>query len=129
MGNLFVKRQRSFNSIALEELNRPLIPDVQHDIYSRLNILEKTQQDLVLKVDNIQDSLKIINDNTAHRNVTINTDLYKINESIHNICTDMGKLVKNDKILKSQLDIVKDKINDIEKKKTIQALYTSESTM
>ena len=100
MGNFFTKKERSIDSVVLDELNRPLIPDVQHNIFNRLNILEKAQDDLVTKVSNIEDTLKMLNENIAHRNVTTNTDIYKANESIHNICTDMGKLVKNDQILK-----------------------------
>jgi hypothetical protein len=129
MGNFFTKKERSIDSVVLDELNRPLIPDVQHNIFNRLNILEKAQDDLVTKVSNIEDTLKMLNENIAHRNVTTNTDIYKANESIHNICTDMGKLVKNDQILKKQLDDLKDKMFDIEKKSTIQGLYTSESNM
>lgn len=129
MGNFFAKKQRSFDSVVLEELNRPLIPDVQHDIFVRLNALEKSQDEINIRLEDIKDSLKALNENIAHRNITSSNDLYKANESIHSICLDMGKLVKNDQILKKQLDGIKVRMDDIEKKNTIQGLYTSESAM
>jgi hypothetical protein len=129
MGNIFVKKERTVDSVILDELNRPLIPDIQHLIFKRLNSLENNNDNVLLQIDGIKDSLKVLNDNIAHRNVTFNTDIYKANESINNVCSDMAKLVKNDQILMKKLDKLKTQIDDIDKKSTIQGLYTSETMM
>lgn len=136
MGNFFTKKETSIDSVILDELNRPLIPDVQHNIFNRLNMLEKNQDDILTRIADIEDTFNMLKENIAHRNVTTNTDIYKVNESIHNICTDMGQLAKNDQILKNkldetkkQLDNIKKQITDVEKKSTIQGLYTSQTAM
>jgi regulator of replication initiation timing len=129
MGNIFAKKERTIDSVILDELNRPLIPDIQHIIFDRLNSLEKNYDTVMFEIEGIKDSLKVLNENIAHRNVTFNTDVYKANESINNVCSDMTKLVKNDQILMKKLDKLKDQIDDIDKKSTIQGLYTSETMM
>jgi seryl-tRNA synthetase len=121
MGNLFSKKPRSIDSIILDELNRPLIPDVQHNIYSRLNELEQKQEEMMKSLESIQDDIKGINENIAHRNVTTGNEMYQVNEKIHNICDDMRKLLKNDQILKSQMD-------DLTQINQVHGLYTSRAS-
>jgi acid stress-induced BolA-like protein IbaG/YrbA len=121
MGNLFIKRPRSIDSIILDELNRPLVPDVQHNIYSRLNELEQTQEELTRTIKSIEDVIKGINENIAHRNITSGNEMYQVNEKIHNICDDMRKLLKNDQIIKAQID-------DLTQTTQIHGLYESRAS-
>lgn len=129
MGNFFTKKNSNFDSVILDELNRPLVPDVQHTIFTRLTALEKIQSEHIRRLEGIDDTLKALNENIGQRNIIFNNDIYKTKESLHNICMDMDKLVKNDQILKRDIDKFKQQIDEIDKKSTIQGLYASESAM
>jgi hypothetical protein len=122
MGNLFAKKPRSIDSIILDELNRPLIPDVQHNIYSRLNQHERKQDEMMKSIESIQDDIKCIKENIAHGNVTRGNEMYQVNEKIHHICDDMRKLLKNDQILKSQID-------DLTQANQVHGLYASRASV
>lgn len=130
MGNLFTftKKNRDYDSVILDELNRPLIPNIQLEIFTRLNKLEQDSSDLKTTQTEIYDRLNIVNDTVSHKNVTIGNDIYKINEALHkvdvairDILADLERLVKNDQILKKEIDI-------INKQTTIHGLYTSETS-
>lgn len=128
MGNLFVKKARSYDSIVLDELNRPLIPDVQHNIFSRLTALEKEVSDIKDQQSETSERMEILNKTISHKNVSTGNDIYKINEALHqvdlairDILADLDRLVKNDSILKKEIE-------DMNSRTTIQGLYTSETS-
>lgn len=126
MGNLIntptSKKQRTFDSIVSEELQKPLMPDVQHYIHNRLNQQEKSIEhlqdnirDIKTQLQDILDSLKVINTNITQHKIRVNKDVYKLIESTGTICEDLDKLVKNDRILKREIDQIRTKIHDLEK--------------
>ena len=128
MGNLFGKKNRDFNSVVLDELNRPLIPDVQKEIFDRLMSLESDMKEKKLKQNEIDDRLNAVNDTVSHKNITTGNDIYKINEALHkvditirDILKDLKRLVDNDQFLKEQID-------NMNKQNTMHGLYTSETS-
>lgn len=129
MGNLFTSRKnRDFDSVVLDELNRPLIPSFQKEVLDRLMALEQDMKQLKQDQSNIDSRLDLINDNISHKNVTTGNDIYKINETLHkvdnaiqDIFQDLSKLVNNDKILMH-------KIENMNQHTTLEGLYTSETS-
>jgi hypothetical protein len=136
MGGFFSKskKHRSFDSLILDELNKPLIPEVHYDIFNRLNTLEKDITDMKDTLMSIENSITICNENTVQHKVKTNNDLYQTNGMVNNanenirvICSDMERLVNNDKHLMVRIDSLQKECQEYKLKNTVEGMYRSET--
>lgn len=129
MGNLFSSsksKPKTFDSIVLNELNRPLVPDIQHRIFQRLNETDEIIQCLGDKNKEQDDQLQTNTVNLKQFKIQTNQDIQKFREQIKAISIDINTLVNNDKVLHKKIANMEKELTQLRRlkeKPSISGLY------